>query len=88
VGAGLNSDFDSSAKFHDLFSQLKGIDLPLEELDLTIRSFNLLKRSNINNLEQLLELSFNDIMLAQGGIYSEITITLQELAENYQEKRG
>jgi hypothetical protein len=37
-------------------------------------------------LEQLLELSFNDIMLAQGSVYSDITMSLQELSENYQER--
>jgi hypothetical protein len=32
-GDEINSDFDSGAKFHDLFSLLKGIDLSIEELD-------------------------------------------------------
>ena len=55
-------DFDSSTKLGDVFKSLIGLDLPVEELDLSVRVYNFLKRSGIHNLQQILSLSEDELI--------------------------
>ena len=42
--------------------QNKVLDLTIEELDLSVRSFNCLKRANINNVADLISKTEDDMM--------------------------
>jgi DNA-directed RNA polymerase alpha subunit len=74
-------DFDRKAKFCDVFENLQGVDLDIVDLDLSVRSYNNLKRIGVDNLQQLLQLSvyyFTDILKRAP---SDIVEKLQELSE-------
>ena len=43
-------------------SKDKMLELTIEELDLSVRSFNCLKRANINNVEDLISRTGEDMM--------------------------
>ena len=42
--------------------QVKVLEMPIEEMDLSVRSYNCLKRVNINTVEDLIKKSKNDIL--------------------------
>ena len=46
----------------DVPNKNKVLELTIEELDLSVRSFNCLKRANINNVEDLISKSGDDMM--------------------------
>jgi len=51
----------SGCKFGDIFKSLAGLNMDIEELDLPVRVYNLLKRNDIHTLEQLLTKSENEL---------------------------
>lgn len=42
--------------------QVKVLEMPIEEMDLSVRSYNCLKRANINTVEDLIKKSKNDML--------------------------
>lgn len=42
--------------------QVKVLEMPIEEMDLSVRSYNCLKRANINTVEDLIKKSRNDML--------------------------
>lgn len=42
--------------------QVKVLELPIEEMDLSVRSYNCLKRANINTIDDLIKKSKNDML--------------------------
>lgn len=55
-------NFGSDVKFCDILKELQGVDLKIDDMDLSVRVYNLLKRSDIHNLQQLLSMSIGDFM--------------------------
>jgi len=51
-----------NVKFGEIWPMLKDNDMETEELDLTVRVYNFLKRGGIHTLQQLLERSYNDLV--------------------------
>ena len=51
----------NSVKFGELHKNLVGLDLTTEELDLPVRVYNYLKRAGIDNLQQLLAISYDEL---------------------------
>ena len=51
----------NSVKFAELHKNLAKLNLTTEELDLPVRVYNRLKRSGINNLQQLLAISYDEL---------------------------
>ncbi len=47
---------------HEEESQTKYLEMPIEEMDLSVRSYNCLKRANINTVEDLVKKSKNDML--------------------------
>jgi len=43
-------------------SEISGLDTPIEELDLSVRAYNCLKRQGVNTIGQLTECTENDLM--------------------------
>lgn len=58
----MNESFNHQARLCSLFNALEGIDLPIEDFDLPVRIYNSMKRSGIHNLQQLLAMSYDNIM--------------------------
>ena len=83
----------SDCKFGDVFKSLAGFNIDIEELDLPVRVYNLLKRNEIHTLEHLLLKSEDDIkQIAQirprpgyiGDIQHILIPKLEELAMSQQ----
>ena len=47
---------------HEDEGQTKFLEMPIEEMDLSVRSYNCLKRANINTVEDLVKKSKNDML--------------------------
>ena len=47
---------------HEEEGQTKFLEMPIEEMDLSVRSYNCLKRANINTVEDLVKKSKNDML--------------------------
>lgn len=47
---------------HEEENQTKYLEMPIEEMDLSVRSYNCLKRANINTIEDLVKKSKNDML--------------------------
>ncbi|HEY4686599.1 MAG TPA: DNA-directed RNA polymerase subunit alpha [Candidatus Subteraquimicrobiales bacterium] len=62
--------------------QAKSLDQPIEELDLSVRSYNCLKRQGINTLEQLIACNEKDLM----GVKNFGQKSIQEVKEKLQER--
>lgn len=58
----MNEKFDHQARLSSLFDALEGIDLPIEYFDLPVRIYNSLKRSGLHDLQQLLAMSYDDLI--------------------------
>ena len=84
----MNTDFESSAKFGEAFKSLQCLDLTIEELDLSVRNYNFLKRENIHHLEQLLAMSMDDLInICARRAYSEIVERLQHFNEQMESNK-
>ena len=60
--------------------QVKVLELPIEEMDLSVRSYNCLKRANINTVDDLIKKSKNDMLKVRNlGLKSieEVVVKLQ-----------
>ena len=73
--------FDSKAKFSDVFENLQGVDLNITDLNLSSRSYNILKRIDVHNLQQLLQLNTDYFTNVLKRAPSEIVEKLQELSK-------
>jgi DNA-directed RNA polymerase alpha subunit len=79
----MSIDFDRNVKFSEIFKELQGIDLTVEELDLSVRSCNFLKRAEIHSLQQLLSMSLDDLTIINDKrSYMEIIEKLRKLSDN------
>lgn len=58
----------------------KALDMTIEELDLTVRSFNCLKRAGINTVSELIERSEEDMMKVRNLGRKSLTEVQQKLA--------
>ena len=58
----MNEEFDSSTKYRDIYKTLIKLDAPIGELDLPVSIYNFLYRNGIHNVQQLLEMSPDDLM--------------------------
>ena len=81
----------SDRKFKEIFKTLAGLNMDVEELDLPVRVYNLLKRNDIHTLEHLLLKSENELrQVAQirprpgliGDIQHILMPKLEELAKS------
>ena len=59
----------------------EGLDIRIEELDLTVRSFNCLKREGINTLAQLVNLTEHQLMNIRNFGQKSVEEVLEKLAE-------
>jgi len=59
----------------------EGLDIRIEELDLTVRSFNCLKREGINTLAQLVNLTEHELMNIRNFGQKSVDEVLEKLAE-------
>ncbi|MHB0976252.1 MAG: DNA-directed RNA polymerase subunit alpha [Candidatus Aquicultorales bacterium] len=57
------------------------LDLPIEDLELSVRSYNCLKRENINTLSELVERTENDLMQIRNFGAKSIEEVKEKLAE-------
>ena len=64
----LLSCYDYDIKFGEVFPSLRNLEMEIFEPDFSIRTFNALKRTEIDTLEQLLNVSGADIMCANDKI--------------------
>ena len=81
----MSINFDYDTKFSEIFPALHEdviADITIEELDLSIRTYNYLRRAKINNLKKLLSMSMNDLMNIHRRKHEEIIEKLCVYAEN------
>ena len=81
---GLSDKADTVAPFEEkeLDQKEKGNDMSIEELELTVRSFNCLKRANINTVGELCDKNIDDMMKVRNlgkKSLDEILAKLEEL---------
>ncbi|MBO6155532.1 MAG: DNA-directed RNA polymerase subunit alpha [Lachnospiraceae bacterium] len=81
---GLSDKADTVAPFEEkeLDQKEKGNDMSIEELELTVRSFNCLKRANINTVGELCDKTIDDMMKVRNlgkKSLDEILAKLEEL---------
>ncbi len=62
--------------------QVKLMELPIEEMDLSVRSYNCLKRAGINNIQDLLKKSKSDMFKVRNLGAKSVEEVIQKL-ENY-----
>lgn len=66
---------------HEDENQTKFLEMPIEEMDLSVRSYNCLKRANINTIEELVKKSKSDMLKVRNlGLKSieEVVAKLEE----------
>ena len=73
---------DSITKFRDIFEELHGLELTVEELSLSAHSRKWLARADIVNLQQILSMSGDEFMKIGSRIYAEVFGKLQELTKS------
>ena len=81
----MSNNFDNDTKFSEIFLALHDdiiADKTIEELDLSIRTYNYLRRAKINNIKKLLSMSMNDLMNIHRRKHEEIIEKLRVYAEN------
>ena len=62
--------------------QFKLLELPIEEMDLSVRSYNCLKRAGVNTIEDLIKKSRNDMLKVKNLGIKSIDEVIQKL-ESY-----
>jgi len=67
----LLSCYDYDIKFGEVFPSLRNLEMEIFEPDFSIRTFNALKRININSLEQLLNVSGTELICANDKIVNK-----------------
>jgi len=78
-------NINNDTKFSEIFPTIQEADITdktIEELDLSIRTYNYLRRAKINSIKQLLSMSMNDLMNIHRQNHEEIIEKLREYAEN------
>lgn len=60
--------------------QIKVLEMPIEEMDLSVRSYNCLKRANINTVEDLIKKSKNDMLKVRNLGLKSIEEVVNKLA--------
>ena len=81
----MSINFDDDTKFSEIFPALHEdfiADKTIEELDLSVRTYNYLKRAKINDLKKLLSMSMNDLRNIHRQKHEEIIEKLRVYAEN------
>lgn len=66
---------------HEDESQTKFLEMPIEEMDLSVRSYNCLKRANINTVEDLVKKSKSDMLKVRNLGLKSIEEVISKLAE-------
>ena len=66
---------------HEEESQTKFLEMPIEEMDLSVRSYNCLKRANINTVEDLVKKSKNDMLKVRNLGLKSIEEVIAKLEE-------
>lgn len=61
--------------------QTKYLEMTIEEMDLSVRSYNCLKRANINTIEELIKKSKSDMLKVRNLGLKSIEEVIQKLAE-------
>ena len=87
----MSKNFDNDTKFSEIFPTLHEAviaDKTIEELDLSIRTYNYLRRVKINDLKKLLSMSMNDLMNIHRRNHEEIIEKLREYAENMADEQS
>ena len=59
--------------------QVKLMELPIEEMDLSVRSYNCLKRAGINTIQDLLKKSRNDMFKVRNLGAKSVEEVIQKL---------
>ena len=67
-------------------TQSKVLEMPIEDMDLSVRSYNCLKRANINTVEDLIKKSKNDMLKVRNLGLKSIEEVIQKL-ESYELKK-
>ena len=62
-------------------SKTKILDMPIEEMELSVRSYNCLKRANINTIEDLIQKTREDMLKVRNLGLKSIEEVLEKLAE-------
>ncbi len=60
--------------------QVKVLEMPIEEMDLSVRSYNCLKRANINTIDDLIKKSKSDMLKVRNLGLKSIEEVIQKLA--------
>ena len=85
----MNIDSNNSVKFRDIFPAIAGLDMGVEELELSIRSYNSLKRVDVHTLQQLLSMSMDELIRTNPDRnYDEIPLMLRELSDSQSSSPG
>lgn len=66
---------------HEDENQTKFLEMPIEEMDLSVRSYNCLKRANINTIEDLVKKSKNDMLKVRNLGLKSIEEVIAKLEE-------
>ena len=66
---------------HEDEGQTKFLEMPIEEMDLSVRSYNCLKRANINTVEDLVKKSKNDMLKVRNLGLKSIEEVIAKLEE-------
>lgn len=70
-------------KLGDMFTELNGIDLPIEDFDFPISVYNALRRGGILNLKQLLSMSEDELkLILKQKFFDYIISTLSDFNTN------
>lgn len=60
----MEKEFDSKTKLGEIYKNLCGVHLTVEDMDLPVRVYNYLKRAGVNTLQQILLMSEDDLINA------------------------
>lgn len=58
----MDREFDKETKLREVYKNLCGVTLTVEDMDLPVSVYNYLKRAGINKLEQILLMSENELI--------------------------
>lgn len=87
----MDKELDPKTKLGEVYKNLCGVNLTIEDMDLPVRVYNYLKRTGVKNLQQILLMSKEDFINAGKSIgfgrahesYAYIIFKLEELSREY-----
>ena len=75
----MSLSYEDNQTLGEMFGNLKGIDMNIEELDLEVATRNLLQRGNIHTLQELLGVPINDFSNNQKRHLEDVICRLGQL---------